>query len=503
MMDVVVSGLVWLPKSDLSGLNIRNIKDKLVVYPKKTTDIASKPHPRPIYLYSETEKYLGVPRYWYLKNVTKEHNEELRISYGHDISGLRTNYSAEGKFVEQLDALRVMENCLDGREWGGVLLKAGCGFGKSNSVIELARRLGRSTIVLVHKEFFLEQWSERIKSLLPDAKVGIIRQDICDYKGKDFVIGMIQSLEKRGKYSKELFSSFGTMIVDEIHRMGSASWGKVAPWFNSAWRIGITATPYRKDNAQAVFIEHISDISYSAETEAMVPDVEILKTDSVLRNINSGDYYCPASKLNSAQVINQLADDEIRNRDIVDRLVWLISDGRKVMVISDRLAHLKDIGDAVDKAMDGIDLPYDVKIDYLVGDWFTGDVWERDTKTHKAGDPKLKKRTREEFKAAERANLILCTRQIISEGIDIQSLDVIVLAMPYSDPEQAIGRVRRWCTPDKSKCDRLCSWRSGLCEGKPTPLIVDVVDKNVPRLLSKFERRKEFYNRIGVKNPEV
>jgi len=437
-MKVVVSGMVWLPKSELSSQNIRNIKDRLVFRPRRTTDIGAKADPAPIYMYSDHERYLGVPRDWYLKNITKRHDEMLRVSYGSKMSDFESKYRAEGKFSEQLDALRVLEASIDGEKWGGVLLNGGCSFGKSNVGIEFARRLGRSTMILVHKEFLMDQWAERIDSLMPGARVGFVRQNKCDYKGEDFVIGMVQSLEKSNKYDDDLWSAFGTVVTDEVHRMGSASWSKVMPKFDAAWRVGLTATVDRKDGAHISFMNHIGDVTYSAKTQARVPEVRVVETDFRLSPISRGDYYVPVPKLNSAQVVNQIAGDEIRTREVIDQVVSYACLGRKVMVISDRLGHLKYMGDAISKIVENLSV--NPQVDYFTGDWFTGEVWNKTTKTHRMGEPKLRRRTRDELKRAERANIIMSTRQMCVDGDSVVVDAITGIPIKVKDIIDEIGK---------------------------------------------------------------
>jgi hypothetical protein len=83
------------------------------------------------------------------------------------------------------------------------------------------------------------------------------------------------------------------------------------------------------------------------------------------------------------------------------------------------------------------------------------------------------------------------------EGLDIPALDVLVLSLPMGDVEQVVGRVRRWCTPELEKCERLCSWRVGECKEKPIPIVMDVVDE-IGKLMPKWKRRKRFYRSIGT-----
>jgi superfamily II DNA or RNA helicase len=85
-----------------------------------------------------------------------------------------------------------------------------------NTVIGLniASQLKKKTLIIVHKEFLLNQWIERIKMFLPDAQVGRIQAKTFDIAGKDIVIGMLQSLSMK-EFEENAFDSFGTVIVDE------------------------------------------------------------------------------------------------------------------------------------------------------------------------------------------------------------------------------------------------------------------------------------------------
>ena len=85
-----------------------------------------------------------------------------------------------------------------------------------NTVIGLniISQLKKKALIIVHKEFLLNQWIERIKMFLPDAQIGRIQAKTFDIVGKDIVIAMLQSLSMK-KFEDDAFSSFGTAITDE------------------------------------------------------------------------------------------------------------------------------------------------------------------------------------------------------------------------------------------------------------------------------------------------
>ena len=51
--------------------------------------------------------------------------------------------------------------------------------------LNIITQIQKKTLVVVHKEFLLNQWIERINQFLPDAKVGKIQGEIIDIEDSD------------------------------------------------------------------------------------------------------------------------------------------------------------------------------------------------------------------------------------------------------------------------------------------------------------------------------
>lgn len=500
-MKVIISGMAWLDRKELEPHQIKNIKDALTIFPRKTTMLGDEGPPPPIYLYDDRpdEGLIGVPRGYYKKKKSSEHEEIVRVSHGEPMQSMATTWSAmpDGPFAEQVAALANLEMNVEDQQWGGMILKAGCGFGKTAVGIEFARKLGRKTVILVHETFFLRQWKKAINKFLPGARVGFLQQDRCDYKDVDFTIAMIQSLSGDGwkKYPPEVLDAFGLLIGDEVHRVAAPTWSDVVCRFSAAWRIGLSATPRRLDATENVFFYHIGPIAYSATSEAQKPLLRKLYTNTVLRGIKRGQYEVPVGRLNSAQVATQLVADKFRTRDIVDQIIGAVEAKRKILVVSERLQQLKDLAEDLGQILFDKKLSFAPTIDFYTGQWFTGEMIKEKGRKPK---PRMKTRTESDLERAERANVIFATKQMVAEGLDIQALDVLVFATPIGDIEQAVGRVRRWCEPEPEKCQHFCPWRAGECKGKPQPVILDVIDEKCPTLLPKWKRRKAFYKTLGA-----
>ena len=128
---------------------------------------------------------------------------------------------------------------------GGGILVAPCGAGKTVMGVGMTAELGRSTLVLVHKEFLMEQFVEAFEGFsgLPPERVGRIQENRADF-GPDFpvVVAMIHTiLARQETLPPDLFQSFGLVIGDEIHRAGAATWRRAAA--RQACRLPPTSSP--------------------------------------------------------------------------------------------------------------------------------------------------------------------------------------------------------------------------------------------------------------------
>jgi len=163
-----------------------------------------QPNPFPIYLESPLKLYM--PRYFGIDTYGPP--DRILIYPGNNIS---LEFSGE---------LRPYQNAIVDKyikhvgECGGGLLDVDPGKGKTVMALNIAARLGKCTLVIVHKSFLLNQWIERIEQFLPGARVGKIQGQILDIENKDIVIGMLQSLSMK-EYPKDTFRNFGLAIYDE------------------------------------------------------------------------------------------------------------------------------------------------------------------------------------------------------------------------------------------------------------------------------------------------
>ena len=350
-----------------------------------------------------------------------------------------------GELKDDLDQPAAVETLLrvfnTGKKYGGIL-KAPPGTGKTVLGLYMAAAMGTRTVVLVHSDFLMDQWVERIQQFL-GVEAGIIQKDRWEID-RPIVVAMIQTLLSRG-ISEEVGGAFGMLISDECHRMGAKIWHQVIKHFKARFRLGLTATDYRKDGLDNVFLWHIGEVIYRLSPDTLNPKVFQIETGATLPRWIRDKRTAMRSKM-----ISLLSKNAYRTNKILEELDLAIRQGRKIIVFSERL-------DMLHYMYDRLKDPENPK---LVGKYIGG-------------------MTPEDRKKSTYCQVILSTYQYGREALDIPELDSIFLGTPISGIEQAIGRTLR------------------RCDEKKRPLVVDFVDSTVPYLKGLGINRARQYRKLG------
>lgn len=169
-----------------------------------------------------------------LYNSFTQDIEDIHISALLDIERTHTNIRNQYLGVRRLpnntyvlSAIRITRVHNDTRYYGFMIggnhrfLLGDCTI-THNTVMALniISQLKKKTLVIVHKEFLMNQWIERIQQFLPTARIGKIQGPIVDIENKDIVLGMLQSLSMK-EYPASTFASFGLTISDECFPAGT------------------------------------------------------------------------------------------------------------------------------------------------------------------------------------------------------------------------------------------------------------------------------------------
>ena len=339
------------------------------------------------------------------------------------------------------------------------VLCAPSGFGKTVAAAALIARRGVNTLVLVHRTELLKQWRERLQAFLGVGKevVGTIGGGKAKPTGK-IDIALMQSLSRQGEV-KPLAENYGHVIVDECHHIGAESFDAILKRVKAKYVLGLTATPIRRDGHQPMIFMQCGPVRYTAAKPEGAPhDLEVIP-HLLTRHID-------VSQEGSIQdVFRHLARDPDRTAAIAAEIERAYSEGRKVLVLTERTEHLHALLATLGEKVSS---PFVLH----------GQLPKKQRATLIAELDAL---------APEAPRVLLATGKLVGEGFDHPPLDSLVLAMPVSwkgTLQQYAGRLHREHSP------------------KTKVRIIDFVDTGHPALLRMWDKRRRGYRAMGYRVAE-
>lgn len=346
------------------------------------------------------------------------------------------------------------------------------GLGKTQIGLECAATLKQKTLWITHTKDLLNQARERCEDNLI-CKTSEITDGKCDVSG-DIVFATVQTLVNIIDKGEIKQNEFGLVIVDEVHHLSTNAesvkmFEKCVNYFNSRYKLGLTATLHRADGLQNTTTKILGNVIYEVkksedkkyligyyENEPIISipieqfqvpaQIHILKTTY---NVANKDVYDTSGRIIFTGLISDLANDSDRNKLILDLINKIKG---YTIVISERTSQLEYLNQNIKNSI------------YING------------KTPK----KTREKTIEEFRDGKH-KVLFATYSLVAEGLDIPILENLVMASPVKDDRlvvQAIGRCQR---PS---------------EGKKIANIYDLVDD--VSILDRFTRkRKSVYKEEG------
>ena len=190
--------------------DIEKHKKDLIVTPEVDMRYTYK-RPPSFRIFKENETKIYLPRYYGLKYynmLDKLDRLEIKMPKSTEINVPFNGELRENQIKPIKKTLETFKKC-----HGGVL-SLNTGFGKTTCALYIASVMKKKTLVIVHKEFLMEQWKRRIEQFLPTARIGKIQRDSMDVEDKDIVLGMLQSIALKD-YPQSIFKGIGLVVIDE------------------------------------------------------------------------------------------------------------------------------------------------------------------------------------------------------------------------------------------------------------------------------------------------
>lgn len=320
------------------------------------------------------------------------------------------------------------------------MLSCYTGFGKTVTAINMASKIKLKTFIAVPKKPLLAQWESEIRQFLPDANVKVIEPSkiaTTDFKHiPDFCI--INSCNIH-KLDSRFLKNYGFVIVDEAHLQMTEKLSENLLHLTPRYLLGITATPYREDDYNALFELFFGEekVVYSLHKKHVVYKVKTgFRPDD--KTLKYGPNY--KSKIDWNNILDEQAKNEKRNQLIVD-IIRRFKD-RVFLILVKRVEHGEHLRHSLQELGE--------RVTTLLG---------------------------KQQKFDKDARILIGTNSKIGTGFDHPRLDTLLAAADMvSYYIQFIGRVMR--------------------RKDVEPVIFDLVDSH-PTLKRHFEQRSKIYNKHG------
>jgi superfamily II DNA or RNA helicase len=439
-----------IPKSELTEAQTKAMQAELTVAPKMNTKFATKAmmDAAKFKLFRESPTRWYLPRSWAINAYGAP--QENVVPEG---SCLRPELVFQGKPYDYQVA--IMDSFMNAGANG--LICVPCGKGKTFMALGIAARIGKRFLVVVDKEFLMNQWRGEMEALLPGIRVGIVqgpKREI-DPAKYDCSICMIQTICGQGQDIPDgLFSDYGFTIFDECHHLGAQHFSKTLQRIQTRSMLGLSATPTREDGMSKVFTWFLGEPVYWEKTREPDPTVEVkgvfVETNDETYNTVPTDW---RGEVVMARMLGNVLGCDERNREILRWILRLCEEpSRRVLVLSERIGHLERIEQLIKEANATLTTAY-----YVGG---------------------MKEAVREEGAAS--ARILLASYAMASEAMNIKTLNAVILASPRKSVEQSTGRILR-VRPDQRKVP---------------PVIVDIVDEH-SMYQSQWRKRLTYYRKCA------
>jgi superfamily II DNA or RNA helicase len=256
-----------------------------------------------------------------------------------------------------------------------------------------------------------------------------------DHDDHFITVANIQTLVK---HTSELAKEFGTVILDEAHHCPATTFAGTIDAFHARYRIALSGTMQRKDGKHILFKDYFGNTVLKPPVSNTIPPT--------IHMVKSGITLKPG--VTWVEKITDLTQNDNYRQFISSIATMHIAEGHSVLIIADRVEFLEKVKEYVGETC------------LLV-----------------TGNTSFEERQRAKAQILAKEKMCIAgSRQIFSEGISINILSCVILAVPMSNDsllEQIAGRIMR------------------MHEGKLDPIIVDIQ-------FAGYADKKQNTDRLGL-----
>ena len=439
-----------LDKTTMTEDQLVDVRKDLTVEPFNAF-LQDVSHRKTFNVFQENETKISVPRFYGMTKfgppqVDKINTKEYPVQ--------KMKYTGKLRPNQEIIVEKVLKGLKSG---GGGILVAGCGSGKTNMFIYIACLLGLKTLIMTHKTFLKNQIIDRITSNTNQKKVGIIQQKKRDVD-HPFVVGMIQTICKKRKPGNEtdeiqtlrdMLSQFQLVIIDEVHHMAASGFSRAFTMMCPKYILGVSAESARNDGCYKVIHWFMGPILHFEEQkpndQVIVRAFHFRSSDEKHTKVYMNKYLKTEDR---TKMVTNLTSIKGRNKFIYQLIQHFFNDGKNVLFLSgrrDQVNYLKKKLDNDECTKENVGL-------------YLGEM------------------SQDELEISKTKQIILGTYDMAQEGLDIPTLNVVILGTPKSAIKQSVGRILRQEFYEEH------------------PLVVDIVD-DAEIFTKQFGKRLKYYEK--------
>lgn len=233
----------------------------------------------------------------------------------------------------------------------GGIISLPTGTGKTITALRTVYELNRQSIILVHTRELLYQWADTIEETL-NISPGIIGDG--QWNEDDVTVASMQTLMSRGV--DELNRDYGIAVFDECHQTSAAdTMHEIGKGLDSYFRIGLSATPWRRVEGEELKIEGaIKGTAHEVTANDMIQAGYL--ANPVFDVVDPNDFGVPNRPHPEAQYQKAYREcielDPARLRAVAAAAMELAEDGHKVLVNVNRIIQGELIAWLLNPAID-------------------------------------------------------------------------------------------------------------------------------------------------------
>lgn len=355
-----------------------------------------------------------------VKYVVNDHRKPLAPQGStYDLLGVKM----EGKFDYQLTAAMQAVKAKQG------ILRIATNGGKTEIACAITQFLKQPTLFMVTTRELLYQARDRFKKRLgaTDAEVGLVGDGVWE-PGSWVTIATVDTLESRFEQQacQDLLKGTQVLFVDECHHAGSETWYSVCTACPANYRFGLSGTPMdRTDGANLCLLAAIGPIIVDIPNKFLVDRGISARTHVIFSKVTAPmlpkkSTYATAYKQGVVENPNALSL-------VVDWTKAFTENGLSTLILCEQIEHGKLIDEALWTAVDGAFIPH-----LFINGKETTEV--RQTGLKDFGERRLP---------------VLIASTILDEGVDVPTIDALILAGSRKSRIKTMQRLGRGLRGDK------------------------------------------------------